>query len=215
MISLDWIQLRFDETDYRPEVYDPDNYQIHRLKGDHTLNDAMHPRVQSGGNLRPASVLIPLVDHGGHLSVLLTQRTDHLNHHPGQISFPGGRAEPEDADVIATALRETQEEVGIEPESIKVIGRLDDYLTRTGFAVTPVVGVLRPPLSLTLEENEVADAFEVPLNFLMDRRNHILSERPFEGYQRKFYAMQYGERYIWGATAGMLVHFSDFLNAPV
>lgn len=215
MISLDWIQMRFGEEAYQPQVYDPNNYQMHRLKGDHNLNEAMHPRVQKDGSLRPASVLIPLVDHGGHLSVLLTQRTDHLNHHPGQISFPGGRAEPEDVDVIATALRETHEEIGIEPELIDVIGCLDDYITRTGFAITPVVGVMRPPLLLEPDPNEVADIFEVPLNFLMDRKNHLLDQRTFEGYQRQFYAMQYDERYIWGATAGMLVNFSNFLKTPV
>lgn len=214
MISLDWIQLRFNNDAYQPRSYNPDNYQMHQLKGDHNLNESMSPRTQNDGRLRPASVLIPLVDRGGHLTVLLTQRTDHLNHHPGQISFPGGRAEPEDKDAFATALRETQEETGIEPEKVKVIGRLDDYLTRTGFAITPVVGLLHPPLYLQPDDNEVADVFEVPLNFLMDRRNHLLEQRLFEGCQRRFYAMQYDERYIWGATAGMLVNFSDFLDTP-
>lgn len=214
MVSLDWLLLRFKECAHQPRRYDPDNHQFDVLTGDHALNQDMRPKLQENGQLRPASVLIPLVDHGGHLTVLLTQRTDHLNHHPGQISFPGGRAEPEDVDHIATALRETHEETGIEPETVKVIGCLDDYLTRSGFAITPVVGLLHPPLYLEPDDNEVADVFEVPLNFLMDKHNHILDERPFEGYQRQFYAMRYQERYIWGATAGMLKAFHDFLRLP-
>lgn len=212
MISLDWLQLRFANADCRPNRYDPGNYQVERLRGDHNLNQTMLPRTQENGRLRPASVLIPLVDRGGHISVLFTQRTDHLNHHPGQISFPGGRAEPYDLDAVATALRETEEEIGLPPEKVEIIGCLDDYLTRTGFAITPVVGLIQPPFTVDPDPNEVADVFEVPLNFLMDKRNHRLDQRPFEGHQRKFYAMRYEQRYIWGATAGMLVSFHEFLG---
>lgn len=214
MYSLSWVMERFADQSYQPRRYDPQLLMLEQLRGDHNLNQQMHPRTQQDGRLRPASVLLLLVDHGDKLNVLFTQRTDHLNHHPGQISFPGGRAEPEDQDAVDTALRETEEEIGLPRERVEVIGHLDDYLTRTGFAVTPVVAVTRPPFILTPDPNEVADVFEVPLSFLLDQRNHRRDERPFEGHQRQFYAMRYERRYIWGATAGMLMNFYDFLINP-
>ena len=162
-----------------------------------------------GGRPRQAAVLVPLVLHGaeeGGPAVLLTRRTEHLHHHPGQISFPGGGMEADDASPEATALREAREEIGLAPEGVEIIGRLPDYLTGTGFHVTPVVGLLRPPLSLELDRFEVAEAFEVPLTHFLDPANHQRHTlRLKSGETRHFHAMPYGDYFIWGATAGMLM----------
>ncbi|WP_413205042.1 CoA pyrophosphatase [Rhodospirillum sp. A1_3_36] len=155
---------------------------------------------------RPASVLVPLIDHGKDVSILLTQRADHLKNHGGQISFPGGRVEEGDAGPEDTALREAAEEIGIDPTQVEIVGRLDDYVTVTGFLVTPIVGVLTPPLELTLDPFEVASAFEVPLDFVMDPANHRLETRIYKGMRRAYYAMPHGDRNIWGATAAMLMN---------
>jgi 8-oxo-dGTP pyrophosphatase MutT (NUDIX family) len=162
--------------------------------------------------LTPAAVLVPLVERGDGLRVLLTQRTAHLNAHAGQISFPGGRAEAHDTDPIATALRETEEEIGLEPARVEVIGRLSDYHTRTDFRVTPVVGLVAPPFALRLDAHEVDEAFEVPLAFLLDPANHQRHQREFQGRTVPFYAIAYRDYYIWGATAGMLINLYRFLG---
>jgi 8-oxo-dGTP pyrophosphatase MutT (NUDIX family) len=160
-----------------------------------------------------AAVLVPLVVRPEGLTVLLTQRTAHLAHHGGQISFPGGRLEPGDVDPQAAALRETEEEIGLPISSIDVIGRLDDYATVTGFHITPVVGLLHPPLSFQPDEFEVAEIFEVPLSFIMDPANHKTDSRMLpSGEKRWFYAIPYQQRYVWGATAGMLVNLYEVLS---
>jgi 8-oxo-dGTP pyrophosphatase MutT (NUDIX family) len=159
------------------------------------------------GALTPASVLVPVVAHPGGLTVLFTQRTSHLRSHSGQISFPGGRAEPGDPGPEFTALREAGEEIGLQAGQVEVIGRLPEYLTRTGYRVTPVVGLLTPPLELAPDPREVEEVFEVPLAFLLDPRNHQRRTREFEGRTVSFYAMPYGSRDIWGVTAGILVSF--------
>lgn len=158
-----------------------------------------------------ASVLVPLVEHGdGSLHVLLTQRTAHLKAHAGQISFPGGRAEPSDADAVFTALREAQEEVGLEPAQVEVIGSLPAYTTITAFRVTPVVGLLRAPYELRLDAFEVAEAFEVPLAWLMTPAHHRRHRIELDGASRHFLSMPWTasgsrrEYFIWGATAAML-----------
>lgn len=163
--------------------------------------------------LTAAAVLVPLVAREDGLRVLLTQRTAHLIHHGGQISFPGGRVETEDPDPQAAALRETEEEIGLPRDRIDVIGRLDDYATVTGFHITPVVGLLHPPLAFDPDEFEVAEIFEVPLSFIMDPANHQRHSRLMpSGEKRWYYAMPYEERYIWGATAGMLVNLYEVLS---
>jgi len=155
--------------------------------------------------LTPAAVLVPVVDRPGGLTVLLTQRTDHLHDHPGQVSFPGGRCEAEDASPVVTALREAQEEVGLKPAQIDVLGMLPEYHTGTGFRITPVVGIVALPLELELDRFEVAEAFETPLAFLLDPRNHRRMSMEIRGALREYWAMPYEGRFIWGATAGMLV----------
>jgi 8-oxo-dGTP pyrophosphatase MutT (NUDIX family) len=153
-----------------------------------------------------ASVLVPIVAHPQGLTVLFTQRTTQLKAHSGQVSFPGGRAEPGDASPEFTALRESQEEIGLAPERVEILARLPDYHTRTGFRVTPIVGLLTPPLALAPDPREVAEVFEVPLAFLLDPRNHLRRTREFKGQTVGFYEMNFEQRTIWGATAGMLVN---------
>ncbi len=177
-------------------------------RGDHDLNPGLRPE----GALTPAAVLVPLVDRPDGMTVLLTQRTEHLNDHAGQISFPGGRVEPEDESPEAAALREAEEEIGLPPERVEIVGRLDRYVTRTGFDVTPVVGIVDPPFLVDPDPFEVADVFEVPLSFVLDPRNHQRHSRFYKGARRRFYALPYGDRYIWGATAGMLVNLAEVLH---
>jgi len=163
--------------------------------------------------LRPAAVLVPVVRRDEGLTILFTQRTDHLYDHAGQISFPGGRAEAHDASPAATALRETFEEIGLPQSRVEVLGSLPEYTTVTGYHVTPVVGLVNSPLALSLDAFEVAEAFEVPLTFFLDPGNHQRNTLQYQGRTRHYYAMPYEQRYIWGATAGMLMNFYAFLTA--
>ena len=159
-----------------------------------------------------AAVLVPIILHGDEITVLLTQRAAHLPDHASQISFPGGRIEAADARPEDAALREAEEEVGLARAGVEVIGRLDLYETGTGFSITPVVGLIAPPVSLTPDPLEVADIFEVPLSFVTDPRNHKRHSAIFNGVERHFWALPFEDRYIWGATAGMLVNLSEVLN---
>ncbi|HEX5341772.1 MAG TPA: CoA pyrophosphatase [Duganella sp.] len=161
----------------------------------------------------PASVLVPLVQRPTGLTVLLTQRTAHLTDHAGQISFPGGRAEDYDQDAVDTALRESEEEIGLARQHVDVLGVLPNYLTGTGYCVTPVVALLQPPFEVAADPGEVAAIFEVPLAFLMDGANHQRLSVDLPGGRRSFYAMPYEGYYIWGATAGMLRNLFHFLRA--
>ena len=153
---------------------------------------------------RAAAVLVGLVAHQRQVSVLLTERAASLRLHAGQIAFPGGKIEPHDETPAAAALREAQEEIGLAPAHVEPLGYLDAYVTGTGFRVIPVVARIEPPFLLRLHPGEVADAFEAPFAFLMDASNHSFDSRTFGGRLRRFYAMPYGDRYIWGATAGIL-----------
>ncbi len=196
-LQADWLRARFAS----PAPWDPE-------KSDESLYSRRDEPT-------PASVLIPLVQRDAGLALLLTQRTAHLNDHAGQISFPGGRAEEEDADAIETALRETQEEIGLHRRHIEVIGTLPDYFTGTGYRVTPVVALVTPPFELKADTFEVAEIFEVPLAFLMDGMNHqrMAIDLPEGAGRRTFYAMPYKHFFIWGATAGMLRNLFHFLRA--
>ena len=161
--------------------------------------------------LRPASVLVPIVDHPSGLSLLLTQRAAHLKLHSGQVSFPGGRVDEGDSGPEATALREAREEIGLDPGRVELLGRLPEYRTGTGYRITPVVGVLRPPLELHPDPNEVTEIFEVALALLLDPANHRRDSREWQGRRRQFFVIAHERHYIWGATAGMLVNLSRYL----
>ena len=183
-----------------------------RDRGDDDLNPGMKPIRDP---LTPAAVLVALIDRPNGFNILLTKRTPHLRDHAGQISFPGGKIEALDVDPISTALREAEEEVGLNPETVEVVGALDRYVTRTGFDVTPIVGFLSPPVTLQLDPFEVAEAFEVPLAHFMAPGVQQRHSRTLNGEERHFYAMPYKDYYIWGATAGMLVNLVDVLTGKV
>jgi 8-oxo-dGTP pyrophosphatase MutT (NUDIX family) len=162
---------------------------------------------------RPAAVLVGVVDREP-LTVLLTQRTEHLPTHAGQIAFPGGRVDAGDASPVAAAIREAEEEVGLAAEYIEPLGYLDSYRTGTGFHIMPVVALIRPGFSLSLNKGEVSDAFEVPLDFVMNPSNVHRHTRPWRGRERAYYAIPYADRYIWGVTAGILKNMHERLFAP-
>ena len=166
--------------------------------------------------LTPASVLIPIVGRGAAggsgLTVIFTQRAAHLKDHSGQVSFPGGRVATRDPSPEATALRESHEEIGLDAARVEILGRLPEYHTRTGYRITPVVGLVAPPFELRADAGEVDEIFEVPLAFLLDPANHQRQSREWQGELRWFFAMSYEDRYIWGATAGMLVNLYRHLT---
>jgi 8-oxo-dGTP pyrophosphatase MutT (NUDIX family) len=154
--------------------------------------------------LRPAGVLVPLIQRDGQTRVILTMRSSRLKHHPGQIAFPGGKQDPGDADVTAAALREAHEEIGLVPENVRVLGHLSSHETVTGFTVTPVVARVLSPFTPTPEAGEVAEVFEVPLDHLLTLGRYRVEGRRWRGTRRLYYTVPYGPYYIWGATARML-----------
>lgn len=215
-------------------AFDPKKLAIDAIAGEAALDaarmtpEALRQRLSSPPDWRPeitqdflsaraepvlAAVLIPLVQRAEGLTILLTMRTEHLSSHAGQVSFPGGRSELYDASAVATALRETEEEVGLARKHVEVLGQLPDYLTGTGYQVTPVVGLVTPPFELRADPSEVAEIFEVPLAFLMDGLHHQRLSVELPGGRRSFYAMPYERFYIWGATAGMLRNLFHLLRA--
>ena len=178
-----------------------------------TADDLEKQQLAASRELRPAAVLLLVVNHA-EPTVVFTMRTAHLADHAGQISFPGGRCDEGDCTPERTALREAREEIGLEADRVELLGRLPEYRTSTGFCVTPVVGWAEPPVAYRPDPHEVAEVFEVPLAFLLDSRNHRYESAFFKGRMRKYWAMPFGERFIWGATAGMLVTFQRILVTP-
>ena len=194
-LAPEWLRRRFAEPpEWTPEPSEPP-LGLHR------------------GEPTPASVLVPLVLREDGLYLLLTMRTAHLNDHAGQVAFPGGRAEHYDSDAVDTALRETEEEIGLHRRHVEILGTLPLYYTGTGYGVTPVVGLVAPPFDLKADPFEVAEIFEVPLAFLMDGANHQRLSAALPSGRRSFYAMPYGGHFVWGATAGMLRNLFHFLRA--
>jgi 8-oxo-dGTP pyrophosphatase MutT (NUDIX family) len=213
----------FDDPAVRGAAVERERLTAAALRSRFARPPAWQPEITTDGRLynleappRPAAVLVPLVVREEGVSVLLTQRTAHLHDHAGQISFPGGRVEEEDPTPMATALRESFEEIGLAPDAVNVVGTLPQYVTATSYLVTPVVGLIEREFSLALDEFEVAEAFEVPLAFLMNPANHERRRIELGALARTFYAMPYtaARRYfIWGATAAMLRNFYHFLRA--
>jgi 8-oxo-dGTP pyrophosphatase MutT (NUDIX family) len=205
---------RFDEPEVReraskfllrtpPSVYGRSDDDLNSELAERPMDDA--PQL--------AAVLVPLIAHEPEVTVLLTLRMAGLRSHAGQIAFPGGRIDESDDDEIAAAMREAEEETGLGKHLIEPLGFLDGYLTRTGYRVVPVVGMIKPGFALTPAADEVEAVFEVPLRFLMSPENHYVHSREWQGSVRHFYAMPFGGRYIWGATAGMLKNLYDRLYA--
>jgi 8-oxo-dGTP pyrophosphatase MutT (NUDIX family) len=180
-------------------------------RGDHDLNPDWHDTRPADRVLKPAAVLIPIIERREVLRVLFTRRADHLARHAGQVSFPGGRFHEDDADPVAAALRETEEEVGLARAFVEVRGELDRYETGTGFEIHPFVGFVREGFELKIDKSEVAEAFEVPLAFLMDPTNHEPRTSTWQGRERRYYGMTYDGHYIWGATAGILINLYERL----
>ncbi|MFA7416013.1 MAG: CoA pyrophosphatase [Rhizobium sp.] len=174
-----------------------------RDHGDHILNPESLIEAE-GLKLKDAAVLVPVVDDGDDAKVILTQRTTKLRKHSGQIAFPGGGIDETDISPEVAALREAQEEIGLDPAYVETVGRLPQYLSGTGFRIIPVLAVVQRGFVLTPNPHEVDAIFEVPLSFLMDPGNHQLDSRDWQGNLRHFYVMPYGERYIWGITAGII-----------
>jgi 8-oxo-dGTP pyrophosphatase MutT (NUDIX family) len=206
-----WIASKLDPiSDYDPS--------LDAARSDFDLNPSLRP--DNPHALRPAAVLVGLVEHEAGMTVLLTRRADTLRSHTGQIAFPGGRCDPGETP-WETALREAQEEVNLDPSFVTLAGLLQGYRTVTGFHVTPVVGFIDPAATVEASPDEVADVFETPFEFLMDPGNHQRQHRDLpDGERRFFYAMPWNERFIWGATAGMLralyerLHEADEAAAP-
>jgi 8-oxo-dGTP pyrophosphatase MutT (NUDIX family) len=180
-------------------------------RSDLDLNPHLAPLYPEIAAARPAAVLVPLIDHQEGASVLLTRRTHDLATHAGQIAFPGGRIDAGDESPVAAALREAEEEIGLSPPAVDVVGALAPYRTGTGYLITPVVGLIAPSARFVANPAEVAEIFQVPLSFVIDRNNRQRHSRQWQGQSRHFHALPYGDYYIWGATAGMLVNLADLL----
>ena len=181
-----------------------------KCRGDFDLNLGMEKKIPN--KLKSAAVLVPIVDRKESLAVILTRRTDNLATHPGQISFPGGHVEDGDSGPEQTALREANEEIGLDSKHVRILGRLDNYKTRTGFNITPVVSFLSLPPEIKKDSSEVEEIFEVPLSFLLDPANHHRHKHLWKDRALYFYAIPYLSYYIWGATAGILVNLFDRLH---
>jgi 8-oxo-dGTP pyrophosphatase MutT (NUDIX family) len=188
-------------------LMDAPGFKVHPTRSDYDFNPEFR-RPPGAIKLTPAAVLMPIVAKP-EPTVLLTQRTETLSRHAGQVSFPGGRVDDADESPLAAALRETQEETGIAPDFIRVAGYMEGYETGTGFAILPVVGVVKEGFTLMPNPAEVHDIFEVPLAFLLDPKNRERQSREWQGQRREFYAFNYGSHYIWGATAAILVNFAE------
>ncbi len=201
--------LRFDAQEFRERArtHDPDHAfglePAHLGHGDHVLNPDLVSKLV-GTKPREAAVLVPVTEGGPEARVILTRRSASMRQHSGQVAFPGGSIDPEDGSAEIAAMREAEEEIGLDRRFVEPVGRLPVYLTTTGFRITPVLAVVQPGYSLTLNSAEVAAVFETPLSFLMDPANHRRESRVWEGLERHYFVMPYGEHNIWGVTAGII-----------
>ena len=204
-------------ADRGPEHFEPDVFAARardlllgapQAEGDPIGGDHVIARIRPDANVIEkgalAAVLVPVVARPEGATLLLTQRADGMRNHSGQIAFPGGRIDALDGGPLRAALREAFEEIGLPRQAVQPLGFMPPYLSITGYHITPVVALVEPDMPLTLNEAEVTDAFEVPLHFLMNARNHQVEAREFNGVMRKYYAITFEERYIWGVTAGII-----------
>ncbi len=196
-------QQLYSAEEFRRRAVERLSHEPEPHVGDHTFNPDLADEFLKVER-RPAAVLVPVIHREPEATLLFTERTHALRSHAGQVSFPGGRIDPEDAGPEAAALREADEEIGLKSDFIETLGRGPDYLTGSGYHVALVIAVVRPGFHLTLNPDEVADVFEVPLSFLMDPTNHRIGTRVWKGRQRSFFEMPYGSRHIWGITAGIV-----------
>lgn len=178
-------------------------------RSDFDLNPGARAELDDSTPIRDAAVLIPIIDRPGDMTVLFTRRTEHLANHAGQVSFPGGRAEDHDEGPVGTALRETEEEIGLDRALVEVIGALSQYETGTRFLITPIVGIVQPEFTLQVDSNEVSEVFEVPLAHLLDPENQERRSREWRGRIRHYFQLSYNGHRIWGATAGIVVNLSE------
>lgn len=199
------------EDDLRARLRERLQDGVARKRGDFDLDPTWRETLAPQRVLKPAAVLIPIIERRAGLQVLFTRRADHLARHAGQVSFPGGRLNDDDGHAVEAALRETEEEVGLPRSFVEVRGELDRYETGTGFSIHPFVGLVREGFELRIDASEVAEAFEVPLAFLMDPENHQQQMTMWQGRERRYYAMTFGSHYIWGATAGILINLHERL----
>ncbi len=180
-------------------------------RGDHSLQNRI---LALPDDAKEAAVLVPIVARDTGPAVLFTERASGLRHHAGQVAFPGGRVDPEDGSVLVAAYREAEEEIGLDRSFVRPLGYLDPYLSSTNYLVMPVVGMVSPGYTLHLNASEVADTFEVPLAFLMNPEHHELHTREWRGMQRRYYAIMFGDRYIWGVTAGIVRNLYETIGKP-
>lgn len=194
---------QFSADDFRLRAANAQAPHVDDDYGDHRFNPGFGHLIRREG-LRQAAVLIPVVDHGAEASVLLTKRAETLRSHSGQVAFPGGGIDPEDASPEFAALRETREEIGLADDYVEVIGRMPDYVSGSGYRIAPVLGIVRPGFHLHINRHEVDAAFEVPLRFLMDPANHHQGSRQWDSRNWVYYDMPYRGQRIWGVTAGII-----------
>ena len=197
-LTVEWLRARF----VNPPLWAPEN-----------TDEIGHRQHQAGAQARQAAVLLPLVLRDDGLHMLLTRRASHMHTHANQISLPGGRQEPTDVSATETALREAQEEIGLHPRHVEILGLLPEYWTNSGYRITPVVGLVKPPILLKPNPEEVEEIFEVPLSFLMNGMNHQRRTATFPNGSRTFYAMPFESFFIWGVTATILRNLFHFLRA--
>ncbi|MEK1888543.1 MAG: CoA pyrophosphatase [Phyllobacterium sp.] len=204
MTSAEPLEEGFSARAFARRVALKGNERLGDDHGDHRLNPGLDA-VIAANPLRDAAVLVPIVDRGDEASVILTLRTTSLRKHSGQVAFPGGAIDPEDDyEPEKAALREAHEEIGLEGRHVELLGRLPRYLTTTGYSIIPVLGLVRPPFEIAPNPDEVADVFEVPLSFLMNPANHRRESRIWQDQERFYYTMPFGDRFIWGVTAGII-----------